>query len=284
MNRKTFLRQLSLSLLATLYSNKIFPANMNTSVYQLQLWRNATLYLRMGKYQFLIDPMLSAKGEMDPVKNAGNDIRIPMVDLPLNHDRIEKTINRVDAIILTHLHRDHWDQTAIGLIPKEKLILCQASDIHALREQGFINVRAIDQAQLPDIIMVRIGGQHGTGEIGKLMGTVSGVMIKHEQKTIYIAGDTIYCHEVEQAVLQYQPDVIICNAGGAQFLNGGPIIMNEHDVEKVLNLTEKAKVITVHLEAVNHCFTTREVLKKHFEQHPAKNRLIIPDDGDYLTL
>src|SRR6478609_10059453 len=75
----------------------------------IQLFRHATLLIEIDKIKFLIDPMLSAKEAMDPVKNAGNDLRIPLVDMPISSEAMDNIINSVDAVIVTHTHRDHWD-------------------------------------------------------------------------------------------------------------------------------------------------------------------------------
>jgi L-ascorbate metabolism protein UlaG (beta-lactamase superfamily) len=31
----------------------------------------------------------------------------------------------VDAVIVTHIHPDHWDEAAINLVPKDMLIFAQ---------------------------------------------------------------------------------------------------------------------------------------------------------------
>ncbi|MVM35869.1 hypothetical protein GO755_37990 [Spirosoma sp. HMF4905] len=46
----------------------------------IQLLRHATLVIQLGPNKLLIDPMLSAKGALKPVKNARTSDRIPMVD------------------------------------------------------------------------------------------------------------------------------------------------------------------------------------------------------------
>jgi L-ascorbate metabolism protein UlaG (beta-lactamase superfamily) len=249
----------------------------------IQLWRHATLLLRIGGYQFLIDPMLSPKDAMDPVQNAGNHWRIPMVDLPFDEQYIKEAIIKVDAILITHTHRDHWDAVAMQLIPKDKKIICADFEKEKIRQQGFTNVQAIEEAELPRLLLHQTGGQHGTGEIGKAMGLVSGIILKHNDQTVYIAGDTIYCHEVEQAIQQYSPQVIVVNAGGARFLTGDPITMDEKDVEATLRLAHHAKVIAVHMDTVNHCLVTREKLKKYFSTHADQSRLLIPDDGECIS-
>src|SRR3954447_5471591 len=106
----------------------------------IQLLRHATLLIKIGPYQLLIDPMLSAKGALDPVANAGNDIRIPMTDLPFDAAWLNNILKAVNAVIVTHLHRDHWDETAKQTIDKDKWIFCQPSDVETISTQGFKNV------------------------------------------------------------------------------------------------------------------------------------------------
>jgi len=51
---------------------------------EIQLLRHATLLVTIGARRLLVDPMLSPAEAMDPVPNAGNDRRIPLVDLPMD--------------------------------------------------------------------------------------------------------------------------------------------------------------------------------------------------------
>src|SRR4051812_26541348 len=106
----------------------------------IQLLRHATLLIKIGPYQLLVDPMLSVKGALDPVPNAGNDIRIPMSNLPFDAAWLNDILEAVDAVIVTHLHRDHWDETAKQTIDKDKWIFCQPTDVDTITAQGFKNV------------------------------------------------------------------------------------------------------------------------------------------------
>jgi hypothetical protein len=51
---------------------------------QLQLIRHPTLVITIGDLKLLVDPMLSPAGAMDPIANAANQRRIPLVDLPFS--------------------------------------------------------------------------------------------------------------------------------------------------------------------------------------------------------
>ena len=135
-------------------------------------------------------------------------------------------------MLVTHLHRDHFDDTAKRLLDKHLPLFCQPPDTERLHADGFTHARPVHaDAKLHDILIERTEGQHGTGEIGEQMAPVSGfVLAAPAEPTVYIAGDTILCDEVRHAVSTYAPDVIVVNASAAQFNEGGPIVMDNDDV------------------------------------------------------
>ena len=246
---------------------------------EVTLIRNATLVIRVGGKQFLVDPMLSQKGAMEPVQNAARTERIPLVELPFAHEEVVRIIMETDAILLTHLHRDHWDEAARTLIPKSKKIFCQPADEAALRDQGFTNTEAIqEQGIFGGITIHRTSGLHGRGEVGKAMGEVSGFLLNTGDVKLYVAGDTIFCREVEDSIARFNPGTIILNAGGAEFLQGGPIIMNAEDAIRVARLAPASKIICVHMEALNHCLLSRVKLQQALRRAGVSN-VIIPEDG-----
>ena len=62
-----------------------------------------------------------------------------MLDLPFP---IEKVLEGIDAVIVTHTHSDHWDDVAVEKIPKEIPIFTQhAADAKLIRNKGFKDVR-----------------------------------------------------------------------------------------------------------------------------------------------
>ena len=109
-----------------------------------------------------------------------------------------------------------------------------------------------------------------------------GVILKSEnEKTLYIAGDTIWCGEVKEALNEFKPDIIVVNACAATLLNGERIIMNIEDVKNVLDYTKGAKVIASHLDTVSHLSVTREDLNEFKTKNNIDN-LLIPNNGETL--
>lgn len=250
---------------------------------KLQLLRNATQLLNINNKIILVDPMLAPKGSYDPIPNTDNTLRNPLVDLPLNDQELSLLIERTDAVLLTHVHNDHWDKTAQQLVPPDTTIFCQPEDVNVIRQAGFINVFPIGTELIwNDISFSRTRGRHGTGEIGERMGTVSGYFIQYQEESVYIAGDTIWCEEVKNAIDQYDPKRIVLNGGAARFITGDPIVMDINDMITVCNYAPEAKIYVVHLETVNHSSESREEIRLAIEHHRLSSGCMVPDDGDQL--
>ncbi len=252
---------------------------------KIHFLRHATFLLEIGKVKLLIDPMLSAKSAMDPAPMAANSIRIPMTEFPLSEAQLINEIALLDAVIVTHTHRDHWDSKAQELLDKKLPLICQPGDETTFQNQGFEKIIPVeDTIEFKGIKIYRTGGQHGTGEIGQMMGQVSGFVLEYDSNKLYIAGDTIWCSEVEQALEEFTPDYVVVNAGAAQFVKGDPITMTASDVVKVCRTISSAQVIAVHMEAVNHCYLRRNDLSRKLLEEGLQQRCFVPEDGESINL
>jgi L-ascorbate metabolism protein UlaG (beta-lactamase superfamily) len=247
--------------------------------------RSATLIVDYAGKRFLVDPMLSEAGEQDPFVDTPNDhLRNPLVPLPLPIDEVL----RVDAVIVTHLHRDHWDEAASRLIPKELPLYAQnAADRERLAAQGFVNVGLIDGAILGPVTLTRTPGQHGSDEaiakLGARLGEVCGVVFRAEgEKTLYLAGDTVWNRFVAQSIDTHAPGAIIVNCGDARINGVGSIIMGKDDVLAVCRAAPSAAIVATHMEAVNHAVLGRAELHDFLAAHGLEERVAIPADGETL--
>ena len=166
------------------------------------------------------------------------------------------------------------------------MLFAQPADMTRLSEAGFTGVRPIEATMSWEgITIARTGARHGTGDMGQRMGTVSGYVLKQPgSPTVYIAGDTIWCPEVADAIREHAPAIIVVNAGEARFLEGAPIIMGLDDVVNVCKAAPQARVIAVHMEAVNHCVLTRDGLRAGLDRSGLASKVLIPRDGEELGL
>ena len=135
---------------------------------KLTLIRSATLRIEYAGQTLLVDPQLDPAGAREAVPNTPNPRRSPLGELP---EPPEAVVAGLDAVLVTHLHRDHFDDTAKRLLDKHLPLFCQPHDTERLHADGFTDARPVHaDAKLHDILIERTEGQHGTGEIGRADG------------------------------------------------------------------------------------------------------------------
>lgn len=251
---------------------------------KIQLIRNATLIVEYAEKKFIIDPFLAGKGSYPPFPNSlRQDQQNPLVELPVS---IEEIVQDADAVILTHLHLDHYDDAAKEALPKDITIFVQSEDdAAAVRKDGFHHAEVLKEDSIfEDIPLAKTNGEHGRGEILKLTGPVCGVVFSHQdEKTLYVAGDTVWYGGVREEIDTHRPDIIVVNAGDNQFLEGGSLVMGKEDVLQTAEAAPEATIIAVHMEAVNHWTLSREELKEYAAEKGISSQLIVPKDGETIS-
>lgn len=252
---------------------------------QIHQIRNATLIITYNQKKFLIDPWLMPKDYMAGFDVGMNpNVRQPRVELPIS---IEEITN-VDAVILTHFHPDHWDDIAAKSLSKNIPIFVQSqSDFDMIKHYGFTNITIIkDKTEFSGVSLYKTGGQHGKREIIKplcqqinMPYDAMGVVFKATtEKTLYLAGDTIWCEEVKEALDTYSPQIIIVNACGAMLQNGEKIIMDTQDVKKISSYAPSSTIIASHMDTVSHLTVTRQDIKDM-----KLNNVLVPNDNEILN-
>ena len=248
--------------------------------------RNATLIVTFNGTRYLIDPWLLPKEAMPGFDSAVNPhIRQPRCDLPISVAEIVD----VDAVILTHWHPDHIDELALGALQKDLPFFVQSENDRALIQKfNFTDVRILDKGGTPfnGSTLFKTGGQHGRREIIKPICESIGmpydamgiVFSAPGEKTLYIAGDTIWCPEVQTALDSFHPAVVVVNACAASVASGEKLIMGTEDVSALAEYAKDALIIASHMDTVSHLTVTRADIR-------ALNlrNVIVPEDGEIIT-
>ena len=247
----------------------------------LRLIRSATLLVELGGTTLLVDPMLGDPHTLPPFENTAPATKNPLVGLP---QPTTKIVSAAQVVLVTHLHRDHFDPTAEALIDRATPIVCQPADAATLAAKGFSDVRPVDsRLDVHGVTVKRVAARHTLGHHEAELGPCSGFVLEAPgEPVLHIAGDCVWCPELAEVIDEHRPAVIVVNGGAARFLDGAPISMTAEDVIGAARHAPFATLVAVHLEALNHCPMSRDELRRHLVAAGLDERVRVPDDGEAL--
>lgn len=249
---------------------------------RLRLIRNATMRLEYAGHLLLLDPFLAPKASLGSFSGVA---RNPLVDLPCTP---EEAIAGAEAVVVSHMHRDHFDDLAKQLLPKHLPVFCQPLDEPRIAETGFMDIRPLaGNVEWHGITMARTDGEHASNSKSvQEFGPVSGFVFSAEgEPVLYWAGDTVLCDHVRQAIAYFKPDVIITHSSGSSLNDTGLIVMDAEQTLVVAKSAPKAVVVAVHMESLDHGKLSRVALRAAADAaNIAPARLLIPADGETIVL
>ena len=173
-------------------------------------------------------------------------------------------------------------------MPADAPLVCQSeADAVEVARLGFTTVRRFRDGAMRfgDITVYRVEARHGENEeTAVAMGPCSGFVFECPgERTVYVAGDTVYYDGVRTAIDRFKPDVIVVNACNARWKHGR-LIMNAEDVMKTCACAPESLVIASHMEAVSHAHLSRKQLRDALKENGCAGQVLIPEDGEFIEI
>ena len=110
-----------------------------------------------------------------PIEQTANPVRNPTVELPFPAEEI---VAGLDAVLVTHCHKDHFDETAERLLPRDVPVFCQPEDEQRLRAVG-LDVRPVEASlDWNGLVIHRRPARHGFGAMAEALAPVSGFVAR----------------------------------------------------------------------------------------------------------
>lgn len=257
--------------------------------------RSATFIIESDGIFLLIDPMLSQKGRLPPFAFMRHPMRMnPTVGLPENASAL---LEKVTHCLITHSqafgikafqHTDHLDDAGTLFLQRRNIpVATLAKDAAYLRAAG-LTIALETNYWTPTTYLggtlTAIPALHGHGWISRFMANGAGYFLQLPgEPSIYVAGDTVLTKDVERALAELRPDITVVACGGASLDIGSAILMSLEEVIRFVRQSPKL-VIANHLEALNHCPTTRADLRRTLAEHNLAEKVRIPTDGETIDL
>lgn len=253
---------------------------------KIQLIRNACMIIHVNDHSILVDPCLNPKGSLPPYTLFRKRPRLnPVADLPSGS---EEVLNQTTSGLITHCrygHFDHLDQSGARLLARKQIpVYCNHLDEPYLKRRHIKTIPLLLN-QKNEFLTGHITAfptKHGYGLAGMLMRPGAGYFIEFPgEKSIYISGDTVMTETVRHVLNNLKPSISILNSGTATLDFGRPILMTISEQMAFIR-TAPGTVIAVHLDAFNHCLTTRDKLRDTVSKEGLSYKVVIPDDGDVM--
>jgi len=215
---------------------------------------NATTLLRLGPFTLLTDPNFLHRGQRAYLGKG-------LWTKRLTEPALQPTqLPALDAILLSHLHGDHWDRIATRSLPKETPVITTPAAARALAQKGFGATSDLTDWQTHELTsgtttlrITSVPGVHGPGLLGRVLPPVMGSVLELVRDggvswRGYISGDTLYRRDLGQVLERCGPlDVVIPHLGGTKAL-GFTVTMDARQGADLVELLQPSVVVPVHYD------------------------------------
>jgi L-ascorbate metabolism protein UlaG (beta-lactamase superfamily) len=183
----------------------------------------ATALIELGRFTLLTDPNFLHRGQRAYLgkglwSRRSTEPAMCPADLP-----------PLDAVLLSHLHGDHFDRVARAELDRSAPVLTTPSAAGRLERWGFNaeGMRTWEQIVLDDggesLTITSVPGVHARGALAPLLPPVMGTVLDHvaggQRRRIYISGDTLVGPHLDEIHERFPDiDTAVVHLGGTRIL------------------------------------------------------------------
>jgi L-ascorbate metabolism protein UlaG (beta-lactamase superfamily) len=215
---------------------------------------NATMLLRIGPFTVLTDPNFVRRGQRVYL---GKGLWAKRLTDPA----LEPTqLPDLDAIVLSHLHADHWDRIATARLDRSTPVVTTRQAAKALARKGFGATADLEPWQThilrrnaDTLRITSVPGVHGPGPLARVLPPVMGSVLEllHDgevQWRGYISGDTLRRPWLAEVLERCGPlDVLIPHLGGTKAL-GVTVTMDGSQGADLVEMLKPPVTVPIHFD------------------------------------
>ncbi|GAA0584744.1 MBL fold metallo-hydrolase [Paractinoplanes ferrugineus] len=213
---------------------------------------NATVLLRIGDFTLLTDPAFGPAGSRVGLGWGmwTRRLRAPALDALAGAD--------LDAVLLSHLHGDHFDRAARQTLDADLTILTTPQAERRLRRGRFWAVRGLPTWESYEMTrgdqrlrVTAVPGRHGPGIADRLLPDVMGSVLEftaggQTRLTLYITGDTLFRPGLAEIPERFGGiDAMLIHLGGTRVL-GLLVTMDDRQGAELTGLIRPGRTVPIH--------------------------------------
>jgi L-ascorbate metabolism protein UlaG (beta-lactamase superfamily) len=213
----------------------------------------ATTVLRIGGFTLLTDPNFLHRGQRAYLGKGLWSRRL--TEPAVRPDQLPP----LDAVVLSHLHGDHFDRVARRELTRSQPVLTTPAAARRLADWGFDahGMQRWEQVEMTkdaeSLTVESVPGVHARGLMGALLPPVMGSVLEHRvdgavRRRIYISGDTLTGDHISSIAARHpEIDVAVVHLGGTRVLLHTVTMDAEQDVD-FLGRVRPTQVVPVHYD------------------------------------
>jgi L-ascorbate metabolism protein UlaG (beta-lactamase superfamily) len=249
----------------------------------------ATTLLRIGSFQVLTDPNFLHRGQRAYLgkglwSRRLTDPAMTIAELPT-----------FDAILLSHLHGDHFDRVARRDLPRQAPLITTEPAAERLQRYGF-QTRGLDvweRSMLArgdeTLTFEALPGLHARGLMGRLLPPVMGTLLEYRvgvqvRRRILISGDTLTGDHADEIRRRHPGiDTAIVHLGGTRVL-WHTVTMDDVQGVDYVRRVDPGRVIPVHYDDYGVMRSPLQHFVDRAEREGLGSRLQVVERGRTATL
>ena len=218
----------------------------------LEFIGTATTLLRLGPFTLLTDPNFLHRGQRAYLGKG-------LVSKRLTEPSLQPAgLPRLDAVLLSHLHGDHFDRVARRELDRSLPVLTTPAAARRLRRWGFGEAAALEtwrrevlRADDCSLEVLAAPGQHAPWIARPLLPPVMGSVLTLREPgrpdfRVYVSGDTLHRPWLREVVDRTGPlDAAVLHLGGTRAL-GLLVTMDGAQGADLVELLAPARTVPVH--------------------------------------
>jgi L-ascorbate metabolism protein UlaG (beta-lactamase superfamily) len=253
---------------------------------------NATTLIRFGALTLLTDPNFLHRGQRAYLgygltSKRITDPALSIADLP-----------ELDAVVLSHLHGDHWDRVAHRGLDHDLPVITTPHASRRLQWRGFPRATGLRTWTAHTITrgsttvrITALPGRHAPSWANFLLPPVMGSMlefgtIEHPgQLRIYLSGDTLMVEELRQIPDRFTDiDAGVLHLGGTTLPGGLMVTMDGRQGADLLELINPATSIPVHYNDYTVFASPLADFRSEVEHRGLADRVTYVEPGQTIPL
>jgi L-ascorbate metabolism protein UlaG (beta-lactamase superfamily) len=257
----------------------------------LQFIGTATTVLRIGDFTLLTDPNFLHRGERAYLGRGLFSKRLTEPALGV------EDLPPLDAVVLSHLHGDHWDRRAQRGLDRSLPIVTTRHAARRLRPRGFENAIALDTWASHELrrgsstLTIRsMPGRHAPGPAARVLPPVMGSVLEFRADPqaapfrLYISGDTLLIPELQQVRAAYpELNASVVHLGGTKIL-GLLVTMDATQGADFVELMDPRVVVPVHYDDYSVFRSPLADFRAEMNHRQWRGSVRYVDRGDVVSL